>query len=150
VVAGARRAVALHRRLADARTDPSTGLRNARALREDVDRMLAVARGTGLPICLALYESEDRAPGGVAALLRSIGTALGPADALYRLDDDEPGDLAVLAPDCDEPELLVAALRAAAAEVGEVIHAGAAAATHGTSAELRRAAAAALGLRPAA
>jgi len=150
VVAGARRGAALRRRLADARTDPATGLRNARALREDTERMLAVARGTGLPICLAVCDSEERAPGGLAALVRSIGLSLGPADGIYRADDDGPGQLAVLAPDCDEPDLLVAALVAAGAEVGEVLRAGAAVATSGTVEDLRRAAAAVLALRHAA
>ena len=94
--------------------------------------MLAVARSTGVPVCLAICDTDGRAPGGLAALVRSIGLALGPADAIYRLDDDDPGTLAVLAPDCDEPDLLVAALVAAGADAGEVLRAGASVATAGS------------------
>ena len=150
VVAGARRGLALRRRLADSRTDPVTGLRNARALREDAERMLAVARSTGVPVCLAICDTDGRAPGGLSALVRSIGLALGPADAIYRLDDDDPGTLAVLAPDCDEPDLLVAALVAAGADAGEVLRAGASVATAGSPSDLRRTSTAPLVLRPAA
>jgi CheY-like chemotaxis protein len=116
---GIRRSRAARRAIGDSRTDPLTGLRDERCFREDLDRLLALADSLPLTIAVAgCSVPDDTGAVAVGALAGSLASVLGPADALYRVVALGEVGFAVIAPDADEPDLLHAALEAAARQGG--------------------------------
>jgi CheY-like chemotaxis protein len=123
VKAGVRRSRAARRAVTASRTDPVTGLRDERCLREDLDRILALTETLQRPfpvaVAVGMVEGDADLTGALEAAAGSLAAILGPADALYRLDD---ASFAVLAPDADEPELLEAAIAAGIRRAGLTGH----------------------------
>jgi CheY-like chemotaxis protein len=119
VRAGIRRSRAARRAIGDSRTDPLTSLRDERCFCEDLDRLLALADAMPLTIAVAgCSVPDDTGAVAVGALAGSLASVLGPADALYRVVSLGEVGFAVIAPDADEPDLLHAALEAAARQGG--------------------------------